>query len=83
MQLGDAATAETLLLPVVDRYPAARAREAALYRSRLVEGYARSGNADAARSTLDQVRAVAAEAGSVRLEQRVTEVEVMLTASER
>ncbi|WP_345499101.1 tetratricopeptide repeat protein [Nocardia callitridis] len=83
VQLGDAATAETLLSPVVERYPAERAREAALYRSWLAEAYARSGNADAARFTLDQVRTVAAEAGSVRLKQRVSEVEVTLAASER
>ena len=61
------------------RYPTTRAREAALYRSWLAEAYARSGNTDTARFTLGQVRAVAAEAGSIRLAQRVSEVEALLT----
>ncbi|MBO0853687.1 MAG: helix-turn-helix transcriptional regulator [Nocardia sp.] len=78
VQLGDAAAAETLLSPIMKRYPADRQREAALYRSWLAEAYARSGNADAARSTLDQVRAHAAELGSVRLDQRVAELEATL-----
>ncbi|MEV5649249.1 hypothetical protein AB0L57_13440 [Nocardia sp. NPDC052254] len=83
VRLGDAVAAENVLSPVMERYPADRAREAALYRSWLAEAYARSGNAASARTTLDQVRAVAAEAGSIRLEQRVSEVEVIITDSRR
>ncbi|MGQ4600344.1 helix-turn-helix domain-containing protein [Nocardia sp. R6R-6] len=79
VQLGDIAEAETLLSPVVERYPADRQREAALYRSWLAEAYARTGQNDAARETLHRVRADAAELGSVRLEQRVAEVEAIFT----
>ncbi|WP_040865730.1 helix-turn-helix domain-containing protein [Nocardia exalbida] len=79
VQLGDIAEAETLLSPVIERYPADRQREAALYRSWLAEAYARNGQDDAARRTLDRVRADAAALGSVRLKQRVAEVEATLT----
>jgi hypothetical protein len=78
VELGDAATAEALLWPVMERFPAERQREAALYRSWLAEAYARNGQAAAARETLDRVRADAADLGSARLEHRVHEVEKVL-----
>ncbi|MEU1523033.1 helix-turn-helix transcriptional regulator [Nocardia rhamnosiphila] len=78
VELGDAATAEALLSPVMERFPAERQREAALYRSWLAEAYARNGQVAAARETLDKVRADAADLGSARLEHRVHEVERVL-----
>ncbi|WP_327148474.1 helix-turn-helix domain-containing protein [Nocardia sp. NBC_01329] len=79
VELGDAATAEALLSPVLARFPAERKREAALYRSWLAEAYARGGQQIAARETLERVRVDAADLGSARLEYRVHEVEKILT----
>ncbi|WP_433670315.1 helix-turn-helix domain-containing protein [Nocardia sp. CA-136227] len=75
VELGDAATAETLLSPVVERYPAERRREAALYRSWLAEAYARAGEFDAARAALAKVPA---DTGSERVERRVADVTRLL-----
>jgi len=41
VELGEATAAETLLAPVVERYPAERRREVALYLTWLAEAYAR------------------------------------------
>lgn len=75
VELGDAATAEALLTPVVDRYPPERRREAALYRTWLAEAYAWAGEFDAARAVLSQVPV---DTGSERVERRVQDVEKML-----
>ncbi|WP_433730160.1 helix-turn-helix domain-containing protein [Nocardia sp. CA-129566] len=76
VELGDAAAAEALLFPVVERYPAERRREAALYRSWLAEAYARTGEFDAARAALTKVPG---DTGSDRVDRRVRDVERLLT----
>lgn len=78
VELGNAAAAERLLVPVLDRYPAERRREAALYRTWLAEAYARTGELDAARAVLAQVHV---DTGSTRVQQRVRDVERLLNES--
>ncbi len=78
VQLGNAAEAETLLAPAIERYPVGRKREATLYRSWLAEAYARGGHTAAAHETLGTVRSDAAELNSARLQRRVDEVEAIL-----
>lgn len=76
VELGDTTTAERLLAPVLDRYPAGRRREAALYRTWLAEAYARGGELDAARAALAKVNS---DTGSDRVERRIRDVERMVS----
>jgi transcriptional regulator with XRE-family HTH domain len=75
IELGQPAAAEPLLSAAIDSYQAEHIREVALYLSWLAESYARSGELDAARDTLDRARTVAAGGGSVRLDTRLQEVQ--------
>jgi transcriptional regulator with XRE-family HTH domain len=74
IELGHPADAEPLLTRALARYDHSHIRENALYQTWLSEGYAKAGDLDAARSILDQVRATAARADSVRLRRRIDAV---------
>ena len=54
-------------------------REVALYQTWLAEGYARTGNHDAARHVLDHIDTSAVDAGSVRLQRRIDAVNRLIT----
>jgi len=54
-------------------------REVGLYQTWLAEGYARTGNHDAARHVLDQIDTSAVDAGSVRLQRRIDAVTRLTT----
>ncbi len=71
---GHPADAEPLLTRALASYDNSHIREVALYQTWLAEGYAKAGNLDAARTTLEQVRAAAAQADSVRLRRRIDAV---------
>lgn len=74
IELGTPADAEPLLTRALAGYNHAHAREVALYRTWLAEGYAKTGDLDAARSTIDRATATEAHTGSVRLQRRVRAV---------
>lgn len=80
VELGDPATAERLLVPVLSRYPEESGRESALYWSWLSEAYAMAGELDQARVTLDAAKGFADSVRSQRVEDRITLVERLLVA---
>jgi transcriptional regulator with XRE-family HTH domain len=80
IQLGQPAAAEPLLTRALADYNPDHVREVGLYQTWLAEGYARTGNHDAARHTLDQIDTSAVEAGSVRLQRRIDAVTRLTTA---
>ncbi|AYF76943.1 XRE family transcriptional regulator [Nocardia yunnanensis] len=75
VELGEACRAEPLLSRAIESYPPEHAREVALYRTWLADAYARTGNLDAARATIELARIAAEGASSSRLDRRVTEIE--------
>ncbi|HEX6968167.1 MAG TPA: helix-turn-helix transcriptional regulator [Micromonosporaceae bacterium] len=74
IELGNPADAEPLLTRALAGYNHAHAREVALYRTWLAEGYAKTGDLDAARAVLDDTTTIAAHADSVRLQRRIAAV---------
>ena len=74
IELGTPADAEPLLTRALAGYNHAHAREVALYQTWLAEGYAKTGDLDAARSTLDRATTTQAHSGSVRVQRRVRAV---------
>ncbi|HET6483803.1 MAG TPA: helix-turn-helix transcriptional regulator [Actinoplanes sp.] len=81
IQLGQPAAAEPLLTRALADYNPDHIREVGLYQTWLAEGYARTGNHDAARHTLDHIDTSAVDAGSVRLQRRIDAVTRLTTAS--
>ncbi|GIF09903.1 hypothetical protein Asi03nite_74410 [Actinoplanes siamensis] len=79
IQLGQPAAAEPLLTRALADYNPDHVREVGLYQTWLAEGYARTGNHDAARHTLDQIDTSAVDAGSVRLQRRIHAVNRLTT----
>jgi len=73
IELGHPADAEPLLTRALAGYDNSHVREVALYQTWLAEGYAKAGNLDAARTTLNHARA-GAHADSVRLRRRIDAV---------
>lgn len=80
VELGDPTTAETLLVPVLSRYPEQSERESALYWSWLAEAYAQAGEIDQARASLEVVRGFAESVRSQRVEDRIAAIEGLLPA---
>ncbi|SDH55426.1 Helix-turn-helix domain-containing protein [Actinokineospora alba] len=74
IELNNPTAAEPLLSGAIDTYEAEHVREVALYLSWLAESYARAGELDAARSTLNRARKVSAGINSARLDSRIREV---------
>ncbi len=74
IELGTPDAAEPLLTRTLAGYNHAHAREVALYQTWLAEGYAKTGDLDAARSTLNRATSTEAHSGSVRLQRRVRAV---------
>lgn len=74
IELGTPAHAEPLLTRALVGYNGDHIREVALYQTWLAESYARTGDLDAARATLDHAQIAAARADSARLQRRVTAV---------
>ncbi len=83
IELGEPARAEPLLSTAITGYQANHVREVGLYLSWLAEAYARAGQADAARATLDRARNAAQGVNSVRLDQRIRDVEQIAPSSVR
>lgn len=83
IELGEPAKAEPLLAGAIAGYDMDHAREVALYRTWLAEGYARTRSLDAARSTIALARRAADRVGSTRLAARVRHVERMALAGHR
>ncbi|MBF6330998.1 helix-turn-helix transcriptional regulator [Nocardia transvalensis] len=81
VELGDGLRAEPLLSRPIDHYPADHAREVALYQTWLAEAYARGGNIDAARSTIQRAHRAADNVNSSRLDRRVSVVERVLESA--
>ena len=79
IQLGQPAVAEPLLTRALADYNPDHVREVGLYQTWLAEGYARTGNHDAARHILDHIDTSAVEAGSVRLQRRIDAVTRLTT----
>jgi hypothetical protein len=79
IQLGQPAAAEPLLTRALADYNPDHVREVGLYQTWLAEGYARTGNHDAARHILDQIDTSAVDAGSVRLQRRIDAVTRLTT----
>ncbi|MFG1654369.1 helix-turn-helix domain-containing protein [Micromonospora sp. NPDC049275] len=79
IQLGQPAAAEPLLTRALADYNPDHVREVGLYQTWLAEGYARTGNHDAARHILDQINTSAVDAGSVRLQRRIDAVTRLTT----
>lgn len=80
IQLGQPAEAEPLLIHALAGYHPDHLREVGLYRTWLAEGYARTGNLDAARTQLAQIDTSAVSAGSVRLQRRIDAVTRLIGA---
>lgn len=78
LALGFPDQAAPLLEAAIAAYPAEHVREAALYRTWLAEGYARTGDLDAARGVLD---AVGPAAGSARVARRLDEVRHVIASA--
>lgn len=74
IELGTPANAEPLLTRALASYNSSHLREVGLYQTWLAEGYARTGELDAARATLSRARAAADRANSVRLQRRINTV---------
>jgi hypothetical protein len=74
IELGNPGAAEPLLTRALAGYKHDHAREVALYQTWLAEGYAKTGDLDAARTTLDHAASNHAHAGSVRLQRRVSAI---------
>ena len=79
VELGRPDEAETLLTPVLARYPETSKRESALYWSWLSEAFARAGDTDRATETLDTVKDFARLVNSQRVDDRIEAVERLLT----
>jgi transcriptional regulator with XRE-family HTH domain len=79
IQLGQPAAAEPLLTRALADYNPDHVREVGLYQTWLAEGYARTGNHDAARNILDHIDTSAVDAGSVRLQRRIDAVTRLTT----
>nr|WP_183218307.1 helix-turn-helix transcriptional regulator [Actinoplanes campanulatus] len=80
IQLGQPTHAEPLLIHALAGYNPDHVREVGLYQTWLAEGYARTGNHDAARHILDHIDTSAVDAGSIRLQRRIDAV-TRLTAT--
>jgi transcriptional regulator with XRE-family HTH domain len=76
IQLGTPADAEPLLTKALAGYNTDHIREVALYETWLAEGYARTGDLDAARTTLDRASTTAND--SVRLHRRINAVQTLI-----
>ena len=74
IQLGQPDHAEPLLTRALADYNPDHVREVGLYQTWLAEGYARTGNHDAARHVLDNIDTSAVDAGSIRLQRRIDAV---------
>ncbi|BCJ52811.1 hypothetical protein Asp14428_42860 [Actinoplanes sp. NBRC 14428] len=83
IQLGQPAAAEPLLTRALADYNPDHIREVGLYQTWLAEGYARTGNHDAARHVLNQIDTSAVDAGSVRLHRRIDTVVRLSTTGSR
>ncbi|MCD0446354.1 hypothetical protein LO763_22320 [Glycomyces sp. A-F 0318] len=75
LALGAPDRAAPLLEAAIATYPVEHVREVGLYRTWLAEGYARTGDRDAARAVL---AAIGPAAGSARVAHRMSEVEQLL-----
>jgi len=78
IQLGQPAHAEPLLTRALADCNPDHVREVGLYQTWLAEGYARTGNLDAARTILNHASATAAHADSVRLQRRIHAVTTLI-----
>ncbi|HZM77682.1 MAG TPA: helix-turn-helix domain-containing protein [Candidatus Limnocylindrales bacterium] len=74
IELGKPANAEPLLNRALAAYNSSHLRETGLYQTWLAEGYARAGDLDAAKATLDHARAIADRVESARLQRRITAI---------
>ncbi|BCJ76081.1 hypothetical protein CS0771_56250 [Catellatospora sp. IY07-71] len=74
IELGTPAQAEPLLTRALAGYDSDHVREVALYQTWLAESYAKTGDVDAARSTLDRAQTAADRTDSARLQRRITAV---------
>lgn len=74
IELGRPDIAEPLLSAALAHYAPDHVREVALYKTWLSEAHANNGAMDAARSTLDEARRLAADAHSSRLDRRIREI---------
>jgi hypothetical protein len=74
IQLGQPAHAEPPLTRVLAGYNPDHVREVGLYQTWLAEGYAGTGNHDAARALLERIDTGAVDGGSVRLQRRIDAV---------
>src|SRR5699024_8491090 len=74
VELGNPAQAEPLLVSAISGYEPEHAREVALFRTWLAEAYARSGEFDAARTTLCMAERTAHDLSSARLGNRVAAI---------
>jgi hypothetical protein len=75
IELGSPGRAEPLLSGAVATYPEEHPREVALYLSWLAESYARTGELDAARATLERAKGFASRMPSTRTDDRFKAVE--------
>lgn len=78
IELGQPAAAEPLLTRALAGYNHDHAREVALYQTWLAEGHARTGDLDAAREVLARIDTTAIDAGSARLQRRITAVDRLI-----
>lgn len=78
IELGNPASAEPLLTRALAAYNHDHAREVALYQTWLAEGHARAGDLDAAREVFARIDTTAIDAGSSRLQRRVTAVDRLI-----
>jgi transcriptional regulator with XRE-family HTH domain len=78
IELGAPGRAEPLLSGAVATYPEEHSREVALYLSWLAESYARTGELDAARATLERAKGFASRMPSTRTDDRFKAVENLI-----